>query len=288
MKRTVCLLLALFLTGCAAGVPEETPSETPTPTEEVAESAPPEEPLLPENAAEGTVVEFTKDLPATVDEGRTLTLRLHCRAVASGYGTWDYGVNVIDVLEGEKTLQILSVLDAMEAAVLQRWEQWAAEGDPYFQEQLTAGKKIDLSYSGGWTCYSGALYPPDIGDLNFDSSDDIRLMEEDLHTANKSYLCWLWDQSAGRFQYAFSLYGYELQIDEEGRQLIVKSHFGWYISNTDYYQYDENGVLRRVKNVELSLPNGENAQDEDCITTVHEWVNGVWTQTEQTTSKMQG
>lgn len=291
MKRRICLLLVLLLTGCTAAVPEgETAAEAPAASEETAESpsaeesATPGEPALPENAAEGTVVEYTKDLLATVDGDRTLTLRLHCRAEASGYGTWSCGINAIEVLEGDRLLQTLSVLEAMEAARLQSWEQEAAEGVTYFQELLAQGEKPEPLDKEGWThCYED-LYLPDIGDLNFDGFDDIRLMEG-LGTVNGSYLHWLWDPQAGQFYFAFSLCGYDFQIDEESRQLVTESRNGWGIYDTDYYQYDEDGVLHHVKNVETTPPDWENAREGDCVTTVHEWVNGVWTQTEQTRSK---
>jgi len=287
MKRTICLLFALLLTGCGATVPEEevTPAP-PTASEETMESPMPEEPVLPENAAKGTVVEFAKELPATVDRNHTLTLRFRCRAIANGYGTWDYGVNAIEVQEGEALLQTLSIPEAMETAVLQRWEQWAAEGDQNYQELLTQGEQPDLDYTEGWTCDGRGFSIPEIGDLNFDGSDDIRLAWEDFITANTSYLHWLWDPETGQFQYAFTLYGYGFQIDEGERQLVASSNFGGVVYNTDYYAYDENGILYHVKNVRTEYYYTENPKDDYCITTVHEWVNGIWTQTEQTTSKM--
>lgn len=295
------LLALLLLGGCAAPAsqelpepaistrPEEAPPVTPAESED---SAAGEEGAvdLPEgNVAEGTTVEFTREMPVTVDGGRTLTLRLHCRAVASGYGTWDYGVGSMDVLEGDALLQTLSVRDAIIAADRQELEQLAGEGNAWAQESLensTASEQL-LYPLDGWTSCFEDLYLPSIGDLNFDGSEDIRLMIY-LGTVNGRYLHWLWNLEAEQFQYAFLLVGYDLQIDTDARQLVTESRAAGYgVYETDYYQYDAEGALRHIRNVEISPPDWEDAREGDFLTTVHEWVDGQWVQTQQTRSTCQ-
>lgn len=237
-------------------------------------------PELPEGVvAEGTTVEYIRDLPAAVDNGRELTLRLHCRAVASSYGTWNYGVGRIDVQEGEELLQTLSVRDAVVAAEVQEWQQMAALGDPYYQEKLESGELPEAVDDDAWTACFEELYLPEIMDLNFDGADDIRLMEF-LGTVNGRYLHWLWEPETQQFVYAFCLVGYDFQIDTAARQLVSESRNGYGIYDTDYYQYDADGVLQRVKNVALSPSDSEGAAEGDFVATVHEWVDGVWTETE--------
>lgn len=272
------LLLALsLLTGCGARpapdpLPEPPPPavspEAPAPAEAPVsaqpeapvpaqpEAAPPSTgvPDLPEgDVAEGTTVAFTQNLPVTVDGGRELTLRLRCRAVASGYGTWDYGVETMEVLEGETLLQTLSVADGIRAAD-------AAEG-------------LDSDGGDGWThCYEG-LYLPTLEDLNFDGAGDIRLMEF-LGTVNGRYLHWLWDPDAEQFVYGFCLAGYDFTVDAETEQLVTESRGSYGNYYTDTYAYDGNGVLRHVKEVHVS------SEDAGGLHEVHELIDGQWVQTE--------
>ncbi len=269
MRRSsiLCALLALVsLAGCGApdsgalpegspAVSEETvPAETPAPDAGAAEDS---GSGAEEHPPAGVTEEYTLEQPVTVDHGRTLTLRLQCRRVASGYGAWNYGVGSMDVLEGGELLQTLSVGEAMRAA----------EG-------------ADASDEEGWThCYEG-LYLPESVDLNFDGAEDIRLMEG-LGTVNGRYLHWLWDPEAGQFRYGFVLVGYDFQIDADARQLVTEGRGGWGNYYTDYYQYDESGALQLVKEIHTEPPDWEGAKEGDFLETVHELVDGAWVQTGQ-------
>lgn len=184
---------------------------------------------LPTDAAEGLTVLGSYDFPLTVDGGRTLTLRAHCRAVKKSYG-WDYGVQTLDVLEGDRLLQTLSVLDAQ----LLSW----------------GGERSGLLTDDGWTQGWEGDYLPEVGDLNFDGSDDIHLLDY-RGVVNGRYLHWLWDSKEGRFQYAFTLVGYDFEVDETAQRLRTTARNGG-DHTTEVYTYDKNGNLFLVDVVDVS------------------------------------
>lgn len=264
----LCVPLALtLLTGCAA--PPET-SGVPEPPQEAAKFSPSVRedaqatdlsgdgfPVLPEGrTAPGATVDYTQDLPITVDGGRGLTLRLRCRAVSSGYGAWTHGVGSMDVLEGDDLLQTVLVEDAIRAAE-------AAEG-------------LDSLGGDGWTsCFEG-LHLPEIGDLNFDGADDIRLMEF-LGAVNGRYLHWLWDPETEQFVYAFCLVGYDFSINRETKQLVTEARDGGGSYCTNYYRYDDDGALQHVREERQQLLN----EGGPAVLTVHELIGGEWIQTSQ-------
>lgn len=205
-----------------SSVPEPDASqfpESPDPEEQPVSPAIPLE--LPEGEVpEGTIVPYTWDYSVTVDNGRQLTLRLRCEAEYRGY-SWYYGVRSIDVLEGDTLWQTLSIQLA-DAASHFEWDS-----DPDW-----AMDKTDH-----WTEDGGLI----IEDLNFDGIPDLRLAA--AHgVVNTRYFCWLWRTDFQRFQYFFSLNGYDVRLDPEKQQIITEDRDGpTYTTKT--YQYDEDGRL---------------------------------------------
>lgn len=232
-----CLLaLSILCAGCGAGADApagplpQTPPEAAAPEQSASEGG--GAPVLPEgDIPEGTVVEYTRDRLVTVDGGRELTLRLRCRAEASGYGTWRYGVTEIEVLDGARALQTLSVREAQDEAERQ------------------AGLENLRTHTDCWDADGGLVTE----DLNFDGSEDLRLLDF-TGVVNSVYLCWLWDPAAAEFCYAFSLFGYHVELDGEAEQIITISRD--VVHTTDYYQYDEKGILRLVNSESVEAGRG--------------------------------
>ena len=252
------LAALLFLcTGCGtphAEIPSPTPSAQPpavsAPAVTPTPAAPPEPAPQPVPTEEVPgITTYTLDLETAVNN-RTLTLRLHGR-IDTTDGFERIGIRAVDVLEGNILLQTLSVQDAFDAL--------------YTQEGL------DGMPAEPWTqCWTkdGALTTED---LNFDGYPDIRLMGT-AGTVNITYLCWLWDAQAGQFDYAFSLLGYDVRVDSVAQQLITQYRDGYGQYYTDYYRYDnESKTLLLMKQVLEDMVNQ--------TTTVHELVDGIWTQT---------
>lgn len=180
---------------------------------------------LPADASQGVTVLGSRDLPLTVEGGRSLTLRVHRRAVASGYGYWDYGVESMEVLENGELLQTLNVLDAQEAS----------------------GDSVESGWTQGWE----SDYLPECRDLNFDGSDDIRLLER-RGVVNGRYLHWLWNSEKGRFEYAFTLAGYDFEVDWGTKQLRTTARGSASSHTTEVYAYDKNGELTLVDTISVS------------------------------------
>lgn len=179
---------------------------------------------LPTDAEKGFTVLGSRDFPLTVDGDRDLTLRVHRRAVASGYGYWDYGVESMEVLENGELLQTLSVLDAQEAG----------------------GDSVESGWTQGWE----SDYLPECWDLNFDGSDDIRLLDS-RGVVNGRYLHWLWNGKTGQFEYAFTLVGYDFEVDWGTKQLRTTARNGG-DHTTEVYTYDKNGNLFLVNVLDVS------------------------------------
>lgn len=167
---------------------------------------------LPEGEVpDDTVVPYTWDYSVTVDNGRQLILRLRCEAEYRGY-TWYYGVRSIDVLEGETLRQTLSI---------------QADSDIDWVEEKTDHWNEDCGLT--------------VEDLNFDGIPDLRLAAY-TGVVNTNYLCWLWEPENQRFEYAFSLHGYDVRIDPEKQQIITEDRDGPTYT-TKYYQYNKDGRL---------------------------------------------
>ena len=235
MKRkqclAVCLLCVIILTGCGSGEREAgsgpegaenaVSSRSDLETRQGREAIPLE---LPQGEVpERTVVEYTWDHPVTVDGGRQLTIRLFCQAEYQ-YNSWGYSVKDIEVLEGNALLQSISIEEADTAALVQ-------EGiDPDYAQAQTHCWEPD-----------GSLH---LNDLNFDGHPDLRLLEG-TGVVNSRYLCWLWDPDSQTFRFAFSLVGYDVQIDAEEKQIITTARDSM-THITSYYTYDETGTLQLV------------------------------------------
>ena len=247
--RLLCCVLAaaLLCSGCGREMPEVSSapptsasdvseldvSSVPEPdTSQPSESPDPEErfmshpiPLeLPEGeVAEGTIVPYTWDYSVTVDNGRQLTLRLRCEAEQYYANYWHYGVRFIDVLEegSDHYLDRLSIhaADAVSEYQVGYDIDWAMERTDYWMEDC------------GLT----------VEDLNFDGIDDLRLSAY-TGVVNTNYLCWLWEPENQRFEYAFSLHGYDVRLDPEKQQIITEDRDGSTYT-TKYYQYNEDGRL---------------------------------------------
>ena len=230
------LMIALLCSSCGREEPPpETSSAPPPSTSDVSEPAssvsepdvsqppqspdPEEQPVSPAIPLElpkgevddDTVVPYTWDYSVTVDNGRQLTLRLRCEAEYRGY-TWYYGVHSIDVLEGETLRQTLSI---------------QADSDIDWVEEKTDHWNEDCGLT--------------VEDLNFDGIPDLRLAAY-TGVVNTNYLCWLWEPENQRFEYAFSLHGYDVRIDPEKQQIITEDRDGsTYTTKT--YQYNKDGRL---------------------------------------------
>lgn len=239
--RFLCgmLTVALLCSACGRKVPPpEAASVPPPPASDGFEpdASPPPEPPGPEERSTslviplelpegevpaGTIVPYTWDYSVTVDNGRQLTLRLRCEAERQSYDAWYYGVRSIDVLDGDTLRQTLSIQLADAASQF----EWG--GDPDWAMEKTSPWHED-----------GGLI---IEDLNFDGIPDLRL-EAANGVVNTQYLCWLWRTDFQRFQYFFSLCGYDVRIDPEKQQLITEDRDASTYT-TKYYQYDEDGSL---------------------------------------------
>lgn len=213
---------------------------------------------LPESGAEaGASAEYTCDASAVVNGGRTLTLRLHCRAIASVYDTWDYGVSSIDVLDGGTVLQTLSIHEAIQA-----------------DDREMGLDYVDSEETTRFWDPKGGLYTED---LNFDGAEDLRLVEF-MGAANARYLCWLWDPAAGRFEYAFGLTGYEVTVAPEAKVLVTESRNGAAQYEQDTYAYGGDGELLHVRRVIQDFSAAGASEGNPVVTevTMYEQVDGVW------------
>ena len=250
-KFLLCLVLSAALLCCGCGQRPQPPAASSVPppaAPDISEpdislpdrSAPsvPEDPspsiplALPEGEVpEGTVVPYTWDYSVTVDNGRQLTLRLRCEAERQDYDVWYYGVRSIDVLEGSDLRQTLSIQLADAASQF----EWG--GDPDWAMELTHPWHED-----------GGLI---IEDLNFDGIPDLRL-EAGNGVVNTRYLCWLWRTDFQRFQYSFSLVGYDVRLDPEKKQIITEDRDASTYT-TKYYQYNEDGRLYLADSSSVTL-----------------------------------
>lgn len=242
-RKTRCflsgLLCAVLLAGCGpAGTSSADRSETPPSGPSSSNSSDVSMPSVsgPENphgaiplklpqgeTIEGTVVEYTWDHPVTMDGGRKLTLRLRCEAEYWA-NSWHYGVRAMDLLEGENCLQTMTVLLADAAAcgllgedpehAYERTDCWEKDGDLILE------------------------------DLNFDGIPDLRLLKT-TGVVNSVYLCWLWDPDFQMFRFAFSLWGYDVEVNPEQKRIITTARDAQ-THITNYYEYDEKGTLRLV------------------------------------------
>lgn len=242
-KFLLCLVLSAALLCCGCGQRPQPPAASSVPppaapdisepdislpdrsTPSVPEDPSPSIPLaLPEGEVpEGTVVPYTWDYSVTVDNGRRLTLRLRCEAEQYYANYWHYGVRFIDVLEegSDHYLDRLSIhaADAVSEYQVGYDIDWAMERTDYWMEDC------------GLT----------VEDLNFDGIDDLRLSAY-TGVVNTNYLCWLWEPENQRFEYAFSLHGYDVRIDPEKQQIVTEDRDGpTYTTKT--YQYGEDGKL---------------------------------------------
>lgn len=259
-KILLCVCLAMLCAGCTGPEMESSVSSaTPSPGGEVFSvpgpsdgSDPAREPesagFDPEKEMPG-VTFYTLDRTTTVD-GRELTLRLHGRVDMTD-GFERIGISAIEVLEEETLLQTLSVLDAHD-------ELYRQEG---IKDWIGKFEWTDCGTQDGFLA---------VDDLNFDGFPDIRLMSQ-AGVVNITYLCWLWDPEAGQFTYAFSLLGYDVQIDSDANQLVAQTRSGWGQYDTDYYRYDnETRTLLHLKQI--------HEDQVDHVTLVYELIDGEWTQ----------
>lgn len=250
-KFLLCLVLSAALLCCGCGQRPQPPAASSVPppaAPDISEpdislpdrSAPsvPEDPspsiplALPEGEVpEGTVVPYTWDYSVTVDNGRRLTLRLRCEAERKDYDAWYYGVRSIDVLEGSYLRQTLSIQLADAASQF----EWG--GDP--------DRAMELTHP--WHEDGGLI----IEDLNFDGIPDLRL-EAGNGVVNTRYLCWLWRTDFQRFQYSFSLVGYDVRLDPEKKQIITEDRDASTYT-TKYYQYNEDGRLYLADSSSVTL-----------------------------------
>lgn len=156
---------------------------------------------------------YTYETEIVVDNGRKLGLVL--------YGTkseYFYLIDKIEVYDGEALIQT----GLVEEAVIAEW----GEGGSYYTESTREDGGISVT------------------DMNFDGAGDICLQG---WVANANIPCyyWLWDKEEGRFSYAFCLCNAE--TDREHRQLISRIRDSASCYSTDYYVYDENGALQKIR-----------------------------------------
>ena len=267
-KKTVlraCLVvLALFCAGCgssampdsAAGSP---PSASASPADSSAATSQAADRSTHSSSGEAppAITPYTLERSITVEDGRELTLRLHGQ-VDTTEGFEQIGISAIDVLDGSTLLQTLSIGDAFDQLYHEiGFEDWVGQ---YHTTQ-------------SWT-EDGDLTDDD---LNFDGYRDIRLMSG-YGVVNLSYLCWLWDPDAEQFTYAFELVGYDVHIDADAQQIITETRDGWGQYYTHYYRYDgETGTLQQLKEIHEDYA-AQGATVEQPVVTVHELIDGVWTQ----------
>ena len=66
-----------------------------------------------------------------------------------------------------------------------------------------------------------------------------------------------WDPHFQKFCFAFSLWGYDVEVDPEQRRIITTARDAQ-THITNYYEYDENGTLRLVDTGSESCPASQN------------------------------
>lgn len=167
----------------------------------------------------------------TVDGGRTLTLLLHGKKQPDNA----YGISSIDVLDGETTLQTISVHDAI-------MKEWGADD--------SGGCAESSAEDGGFTAT----------DMNFDGSGDIGLQGWNTAGSNVPYYYWLWDSDTEQFRYGFCLCNAE--PDPDTKQIVCGTRDGAREYDIDYYQYDETGTLQNVRRVVQTVQDDGTTREE--------------------------
>ncbi|WP_324824203.1 XAC2610-related protein [Sinanaerobacter sp. ZZT-01] len=185
--------------------------------------------------------EYVLTEPIVVDNGRKLTLKLHGKKLSEEDER--YGINTIDVYEGDKFIQTISIHNA----ILAEWD-----GTDDF-----GGYTDAFTQDGGFTSQ----------DMNFDGSGDIGLIGWTTSGANIPYYYWLWNKEKQQFEYAFSLSNAE--VDSQNKQLITRTRDGATQYDINYYKYDENGKLQNVKRIVKIRE-----EDGKTITEIYELVDG--------------
>jgi len=185
--------------------------------------------------------EYVLTEPIVVENGRKLTLKLHGKKLSEEDER--YGINTIDVYDGDKLIQTISIHDA----ILAEWD-----GTDDFRGYTEA-----FTQDGGFTSQ----------DMNFDGSGDIGLIGWMTNGANIPYYYWLWNKDKQQFEYAFSLSNAE--VDSQNKQLITRTRDGAAQYDINYYKYDENGKLQNVKRIVKIRE-----KDGKTITEIYELVDG--------------
>lgn len=178
---------------------------------------------------------YTYETEIVVDNGRKLGLVL--------YGTkseYFYLIDKIEVYDGEELIQTGLVEDA----VIAEW----GEGGSYYTESTREDGGIGVT------------------DMNFDGAGDICLQGWVTNGANIPCYYWLWDKEAEQFSYAFCLCNAE--IDEESGQIISRMRDGAIGYSTDYYVYEENGELQKIRY--------EYEDYEALIKKTYDLIDGEW------------
>lgn len=184
----------------------------------------------------------------TVENGKNLTLKLHGKKLFEESG--QYGIRAIDVFDGETQLQTIFVHDAIAAY----WDDTSDYFDGYTETPLQ---------DGGFTRQ----------DMNFDGSEDIGLIGWITTGANIPYYYWLWNEDKQQFEYAFTMCNAE--VDMENQQLISCTQGGSIENYTDYYQYDENGLLQNTKRIVETWGIGdEDGEGRIVATETYELIDG--------------
>lgn len=182
--------------------------------------------------------EYTYTAEITVDNGRKLQFVL--------YGTkseYFYLIHKIEVFDGEKLIQSGLVKEAVTA----EWEEnGSGEEENYYTESY--------SKDGGLS----------VADMNFDGAGDIALQGWVTTGANIPCYYWLWDEEAQQFTYAFCICNAE--IDEAQKQIISHMRDSASCYSTDYYAYDEDGKLQRIRY--------EYEDYNALIKSIYEWKDG--------------
>jgi len=162
---------------------------------------------------------YTLDRSVTVSGGKALTLRLHGTRLNDS----EYGISTVDVLDGDKVIQTVSVKDGID-------DQWGGSSD--------AGTTTEsFSPDGDLTT----------ADMNFDGAGDIGLTAWTTPGANIPAYYWLWDSDKQQFLYAFCLCN--AKVDTTNQQIVCETRDGAAEHDTDYYTYDDSGKLQNVERV---------------------------------------
>ncbi len=184
-------------------------------------------------------------------------VRRYCKEYFAGgqdakdqFETEDHVVASCTIEEGSRTFDLIAIgkraenVDHWGVREIRVYEQGDSEPLQVIDVTEAGEDFVDGVYAGYTDCWDKEQVITAL-DMNFDGYPDLGVFG---WTPNNTipYYYWFWNKSAGRFEYAITLQGAE--VDQENRQVIAAYKSGPAGSEYTYdtYQPDQNGQLRLV------------------------------------------